>query len=134
MKQIEFEDALRQIKEEYKKETAGIRRQIDELQVQIDSLGHSAHEILTKRKGLQQQKSALNIMLNNMAEKHREKVTKFREESWTQERKLSEVSDYCLVNELVSRGFSGTIRHDGKDEEFIKNLNAKFIDGGGTLE
>lgn len=120
---------MRQMKEDHRKQVEVIDEQIKDLDVTINNMGQTAHNILTERGKLVQKRKALNMYKDELCSRHKDRLKKFRDENWTQERKLSEVSDYCLVNELVARGFQGTIEHEGKAEDFMQVIGKVFAGG-----
>ena len=131
MKQIDFEDAMRQMKDDHRKQVDAIIEQVNDLDVIINNMGQTAHEILVERGKMVQKRKALNTYKDELCRRNADKVMKFRKENWTSERKLSEVSDCCLVNELAARGFHGTIEHEDRPEDFMQVISKVFAGGGG---
>lgn len=126
MIQIEFEDKLRQMRAEKNNATHEIEAQQRDVKEQIASLGRRSHELCVERKKMEQKRLALGLLRNEIEDKHNKKIQKFIEENKTDERKLSDVSDNCLVNELVARGFHGVIEHNEKSADFMAGLKLTF--------
>ena len=129
MKQTEFEQKLIELKSEDKELINDYKRQLLLLNEEQAEINKVINRLTGDVKEIKRKKSALQAMVQKLESRRSEKVQKFKQENWTEERKLSEVSDWCLVNELVARGFSGTIVNDDKDPEFMTNLYKRFAGG-----
>lgn len=126
MKQTEVETKLIEIKSKFAARIAELRNAVNGIKEERVNLGREMAEKNKEHKRLKQQEHFFNSQIMKLEHELHEEVTQFKKEHYSQERKLSEVSDWCLVNELVSRGFYGTIRHEDKDSEFMENLQHKF--------
>lgn len=129
MKQTEFEQKLIELKNEDKELINDYKRQVLMLNEEQAEINKVINKLTGDVKEIKRKKAALSAMVQKLESRRSEKVQKFKQENWSEERKLSEVSDWCLVNELVARGFSGTITNDEKDTEFMTNLSKKFASG-----
>lgn len=97
---------------EAKEEGASLKRQIGQLCAQKEKLNQQMAYLGTKR--IEVEKS------------WREKIKKFYEENHTQTRKLEEVSDWALVNELLKRGYTGELHSKSKPESYLTEINQKL--------
>ena len=129
MKQTEFEQKLIELKSKDRELLKSLRVQQVELKEEIANIGRQIHDLFVCRKKKEQMLHGINLQIMKVETDRREAINAFKQENWSEERKLSEVSDWCLVNELVARGFSGTITNDEKDPEFMTNLSKKFASG-----
>ena len=129
MKQTEFEQKLIYLKNEDKELINDYKRQVLLLNEEQAELNKVINRLNGDVKEIKRKKSALTAMVQKLESRRSEKVQKFKQENWSEERKLSEVSDWCLVNELIARGFKGTIENEGKGAEFMENLSKRFAHG-----
>lgn len=126
MKQTEFEDALRQMRLKNSAAMNQINAMQQEVKEEIASIGRIINEMQAKKKQLEVRRLGLAKCRDEESAKQKDTIRKFIEENRTEERKLSEVSDWCLVNELVARGFHGTIQNEGKPDDFMAVLKQRF--------
>lgn len=126
MKQIEFEEKLRELK----RQKAEAIRPIVDMQLEVKkelSLLHQQFGALHKQTSrLNAERTSLATMRAETEKKWNEKITAFHDENYTCERQLSDVSDWAIVNELLARGFTGAIINDDKDEQYMADLNRKL--------
>ena len=132
MKQIEFDERIREMRKERNKELSGLRPMVQELDIKIHELGSQSHRIVVEQKMLKVQRSAMCKRLNEIEEKWNKRMGEFRDANPYDklESKLEDVSDFCLINELVRRGFYGTIDNDTKSAEAMELLKRRFYGGG----
>lgn len=126
MKQTEFEEKLRELKNQKRD---ALRPVVDMMQdnkrkgvavhEQIDELGAKARCLKTER-------TMLHKMLCDIEKKYDDKIRQLYDENPVTTRQLEEVSDYSLVNELVARGFGGVLTNPGKEQEFMEHINKKL--------
>ena len=129
MKQTEFEQKLIELKSKDRELLKSLRVQQVELKEEIANIGRQIHDLFVCRKKKEQMLHGINLQIMKVETDRREAINAFKQENWSEERKLSEVSDWCLVNELIARGFKGTIENDGKGAEFMENLSKRFAHG-----
>ena len=98
----------------------------NELKDQIAGYGRRVNELLLEKKRLEQKRHALHLLRMEIEHKENVKIAKFIEENKTDERKLSDVSDYCLVNELAARGFTGRLDNEAKSPDLMAGLNFRL--------
>ena len=130
MKQTEVETKLIEIKSKWAARIAELRNAVNGIKEERVNLGREIAEKCKEHKRLKQHEHLYNSQIMKLEYERNEEVTQFKKEHYSQERKLSEVSDYCLINELVARGFTGTINHDEKPVDFMQNLSKVFAGGG----
>ena len=75
---------------------------------------------------IRHQRTIINAAMEKMLRDRRYEINQFMRDNMTDERKLADVSDWCLVNELVARGFGGTLTNDEKGVDFMAHLNEKL--------
>lgn len=126
MKQIEAETKIVEIKSKWASKINELTSAKNDIKEQRVNLSREIAEKQKEHKRLQQQEHFYNTKIDEMYIKRNEELSKFKSDMYTNERKLSEVSDFCLVNELVARGFSGDINHSEKSDDFMAHLKAKF--------
>lgn len=68
----------------------------------------------------------LATMRNEVEKKWRAKIDAFYKENHTCERQLEDVSVWSLVNELLARGFTGSLVNAECDEKYLADLNHKL--------
>lgn len=131
MKQAEFDEVLRQMREDREKRTAHLKKMASELDVKIADHGKLVHKMLLEYDDLKAQRAILNRERNKIEEECYQKMRDFRannEKDVT--RNLEDVSDWALVNELAARGFTldgGRLANPNNDDEWLENLNRKLV-------
>lgn len=131
MKQAEFDEVLRQMREDREKRTAHLKKMVSELDVKIADHGKLVHKMLLEYDDLKAQRAMLNRERNKIEEECYQKMRDFRannEKDVT--RNLEDVSDWALVNELAARGFTldgGRLANPNNDDEWLENLNRKLV-------
>ena len=138
MKQAEFDEVLRQMREDREKRTAHLKKMASDLDVKIADHGKLVHKLLLEYDDLKAQRAMLNRERTKIEQECYEKMRDFRannEKDVT--RNLEDVSDWALVNELAARGFTldgGRLANPNNDDEWLENLNRKLVlhDGEGT--
>lgn len=129
MKQMDYDNALSELKEKKNAPIRELRKVQQELKEEADNLGRTTHEMLARMKKLKSQARAIGIRIMEMEGDASREIRRFKDENQTSERKLSEVSDWALINELKARGYYGTIEHDERDAEWMQNFQSKFLKG-----
>lgn len=126
MTQSEFENGLKVLRIKHHQQVADVSRQQNEVKEEIANLGRNIHEMQVLKSKLEQQRQYLGMMRQEAETKYSLEVQKFREENWSETRKLEEVSDWALVNELISRGYHGELKNEQKDADWLAGIAAKF--------
>lgn len=130
MKQTEVETKLVEIKSKWASKINELASLKNDIKEQRMNLGREIAEKQKELKRLYQQEHFYGMQVYEMQAKRHDEVSKFKKEHYSGERKLGEVSDWCLVNELVARGFTGTINNDAKPDDFMQGLQKRFAGGG----
>ena len=131
MKQAEFDEVLRQMREDREKRTAHLKKMASDLDVKIADHGKLVHKMLLEYDDLKAQRAMLNRERTKIEQECYEKMRDFRannEKDVT--RNLEDVSDWALVNELAARGFTldgGRLANPNNDNEWLENLNRKLV-------
>lgn len=126
MNQEEFESRLSEMKAQKKEAIQQLIKMQLEAKEEGASLKRQIGQLCAQKEKLNQQMAYLGTKRIEVEKSWREKIKKFYEENHTQTRKLEEVSDWALINELSHRGFSGNICNIDKPEDYLKDLNAKL--------
>ena len=131
MRQAEFDEVLRQMREDREKRTAHLKKMVSDLDVKIADHGKLVHKMLLEYDDLKAQRAMLNRERTKIELECYEKMRDFRannEKDVT--RNLEDVSDWSLVNELAARGFTldgGRLANPNNDDEWLENLNRKLV-------
>ena len=128
MKQTEFELKLIELKAKWNTRIAEHKRVANSIKEERINLGREIAEKEKKRSMLRQQEHTYFMQVSKMEQEAREEISKFKNENYSDSRKLEEVSDVCLIKELVARGFTGEVNHKEKTAEFLSMLNGKLRD------
>ena len=126
MKQIEFEEELRAMKRQ-KNEAI---RPINDMQLKCKEdmvlLNQQIQALYKQKNRLAAEQNNLATMRNEVEKKWRAKIDTFYKENHTCERQLEDVSVWSLVNELLARGFTGSLVNAECDEKYLADLNHKL--------
>ena len=126
MKQTEVETKLIEVKSKWADKIAEFKGVVNDIEERRVNLGREIAEKHREHSMLRQQVHLINTQIMKMEQERAKELAAFKSEHYSEERKLSEVSDWCLVNELVARGFTGDINHADKEVDFMAHLKAKF--------
>lgn len=126
MKQIEFEENLRAMKRQ-KNEAI---RPINDMQLKCKEdmvlLNQQLQALYKQKNRLAAEQNNLASMRNEVGKKWRAKIDAFYKENHTCERQLEDVSVWSLVNELLARGFTGSLVNAECDEKYLADINHKL--------
>ena len=126
MKQTEFEEKLRELKRQ-KNEAI---RPINDMQLKCKEdmvlLNQQLQALYKQKNRLAAEQTNLATMRNEVEKKWRAKIDAFYKENHTCERQLEDVSVWLLVNELLARGFTGSLVNAECDEKYLADLNHKL--------
>ena len=126
MKQTEFEEKLRELK----RQKAEAIRPINDMQLECKkelAMLHQQFSVLHKQTSrLNAERTSLATMRAETEKKWNEKIAAFYEENHTCERQLEDVSVWSLVNELLARGFTGSLVNGECDEKYLADINRKL--------
>ena len=107
MKQVEFDETLRQMRVERDAKIAPLKRMIAELEVEINKKGEQLHRMNQEYAALRLQKSLLNKDKTRIEIEHNERYMNFiKNNEGHVSRNLEDVSDFAIINELSARGFT----------------------------
>ena len=138
MKQAEFDEVLRQMREDREKRTAHLKKMASDLDVKIADHGKLVHKMLLEYDDLKAQRAMLNRERTKIEQECYEKMRDFRQANEKDvTRNLEDVSEWALVNELAARGFTldgGRLVSSDHDDEWLDHLNAKLVAHGDTPE
>lgn len=123
MKQVEFEDQLRELRNQKGAELNAIQKMQGEVKEQISAIDRKIKDLRAEREKLNQQRL---IISNHRYEKEREwgeKIRKFMDENFQRTRELENISEWTIIKELRKRGYKGTLENPDKTAEFLQTLN-----------
>lgn len=126
MTQIEFENQLREMRQEKGREVANIAKLQSEVKAEIARLQSQYDGIKDRLHRLQQEREMYGLKRMAVEKEWKERIAKFQKDNFTTTRALENVSDWALINELKARGFRGHVDHADKPADFMENLNAKL--------
>lgn len=126
MKQIEVEEKTREMKRQMKEAI----RPINDMQLKCKEdmvlLNQQLQALYKQKNRLAAEQTNLATMRNEVEKKWRAKIDAFYEENHTCERQLGDVSVWSLVNELLARGFTGSLINAECDEKYLADINHKL--------
>lgn len=128
MKQVEFEDQLRELRNQKGAELNAIQKMQGEVKEQISAIDRKIKDLRAEREKLNQQRL---IISNHRYEKEREwgeKIRKFMDENFQRTRELENISEWTIIKELRKRGYKGTLENPDKKQDFLETLN-KSLNG-----
>lgn len=123
MTQVEFEDQLRELRNQKGAELNAIQKMQSEVKEQISAIDRKIKDLRAEREKLNQQRL---IISNHRYEKEREwgeKIRKFMDENFQRTRELENISEWTIIKELRKRGYKGTLENPDKTAEFLQTLN-----------
>lgn len=123
MTQVEFEDQLRELRNQKGAELNAIQKMQGEVKEQISAIDRKIKDLRAEREKLNQQRL---IISNHRYEKEREwgeKIRKFMDENFQRTRELENISEWTIIKELRKRGYKGTLENPDKTAEFLQTLN-----------
>lgn len=127
MKQVEFDETLRQMRVERDAKIAPLKRMIAELEVEINKKGEQLHRMNQEYAALRLQKSLLNKDKTRIEIEHNERYMNFiKNNEGHVSRNLEDVSDFAIINELSARGFTlvgGVLSNSERTEETLNTMN-----------
>ena len=130
MKQVEFDETLRQMRVEREQKTSRLKTMMAELDVEISKKGEQLHKMFAEYEGLKLQKKMLAKEKTRIECEYNEKYQSFiRNNEGHVTRNLCDVSDWAVINELADRGYileGGVLSHKNRDSEWLEKYNAKL--------
>lgn len=126
MKQIEFENQLREMRVQKGAELTAIARMQGEVKDDMEAIDRQIHELKERKAKLNQQRIALSDRRFALEQQWGKRIKDFFDENFTTSRELENISEWTLAKELRKRGYTGLLANPEKDDEFIANLNAKL--------
>lgn len=127
MKQIEFEEKVRELKTAKNAEVNMLERAREGAKMEVVRLRNVVDGLMQQRHAAELQMHSFSLRRMEVEKRFAEKEKKLREEFGdTLTRNLEDVSEWALINELHARGYRGSLVHENKDVEFMQNLNSKL--------
>ena len=130
MKQVDFDETLRQMRMDHQQETSRLKKMIIDLDLQMAEHRKHLHKMHTEYEELKEQKAVLCKEKDRLDREHNEKYRNFVQTNQGHvSRQLEDVSEWALVNELAARGYTlqeGVLSHPENTEEWLLKLNAKL--------
>ena len=130
MKQVDFDETLRQMRMDHQQATINIKRMIADKDLELAEKCKALNKMHTEYQELKTQRALLCKELNRMDIEHGAKYREFvKANQGHVSRQLEDVSEWALVNELAYRGFclnGGGIYHPDMAEEWLHKLNGKL--------
>lgn len=130
MKQVDFDETLRQMRMDHYQATVRIKKMIADMDLELAEKCKALSKMQVEYQEMKTQKALLHKELNRIDTEHGAKYREFvRENQGHVSRQLEDVSEWALVNELASRGYylrGGGIYHPDQAEEWLHNLNMKL--------
>lgn len=123
MTQVEFEDQLRELRNQKGAELNAIAKMQGEVKEQISAIERKIRDLRAEMEKLNQQRL---IISNHRYEKEREwgeKIRKFMNDNFQRTRELENISEWTIIKELRKRGYKGTLENPDKTAEFLQTLN-----------
>lgn len=129
MTQIEFENQLREMRQQKGREINAVSQMQSEVKGEIARLQQQYDDLRNRLHRLQQERSMYGQRRLQLEKEWGDRIAQFQKENYSTTRTLENVSDWALVNELKARKFYGSIDQVGGDPEHIQRLNAKLVCG-----
>lgn len=130
MKQVDFDETLRQMRMEHQQATINIKRMIADKDLELAEKCKALNKMGMEYQELKAQRALMHKELNRIDAEHAAKYREFvKANQGHVSRQLEDVSEWALVNELASRGFclnGGGIYHPDKAEDWLMNLSRKL--------
>ena len=126
MKQTEFEEKLRELKNQKRDALRPIVNMMEDNKRKGVAVNEQFGELGAKARSLKTERTMLHKMMCDVEKKYDDKIRQLYDENPVTTRQLEEVSDWSLVNELVARGFGGVLTNPDKEQEFMEHINNKL--------
>lgn len=126
MKQTEFEEKLRELKNQKRDALRPIVDMMEDNKRKGVAVHEQFGELGAKARSLKTERTMLHKMMCDVEKKYDDKIRQLYDENPVTTRQLEEVSDWSLVNELVARGFGGVLTNPDKEQEFMEHINNKL--------
>ena len=130
MKQVDFDETLRQMRVEHRQRIWLLKKMVADLDLQKAQHLKLVHKMNQDYEELKAQRAMLNKEIERLDRKYNTKYREFLQEHQGHvSRQLEDVSDWALVKELAARGYylSGVgISHPQQAEEWLLKLNQKL--------
>lgn len=130
MKQVDFDETLRQMRMDLHKASAHVKKMIADMDLELAEMCKALNKMQAEYQEKKSQRALLRKELNRIEAEHGAKLREFvRINQGHVSRQLEDVSEWALVNELAHRGFylsGGGICHPRMAEEWLLDLNKKL--------
>lgn len=130
MKQVEFDETIRQMRVDHQQEVSRLKKMIADLDVKMAEHCKALHKMHTDYEELKAQRALLHKEKERLDREHNEKYRNFvLTNQGHVTRMLEDVSEWALVNELTARGYTlsgGVLFNPEQAEDWLHKLNQKL--------
>ncbi len=131
MKQVDFDETLRQMRVEHRQRTQLLKKMVADLDLQKAEHLKLVHKMNQDYEELKAQRAMLNKEIERLDCKYNTKYREFLQEHQGHvSRQLEDVSDWALVKELAARGYTLNggcgLYHPEQADEWLMKLNGKL--------
>ena len=131
MKQVDFDETLRQMRMDHQQATTNIKRMIAAKDLELAEKCKALNKMSMEYQELKAQRALMHKELNRIDAEHAAKYREFvKANQGHVSRQLEDVSEWALVNELAARGYTltdgGGIYHPEMAEEWLHKLTGKL--------
>lgn len=134
MTQIEFEQQLREMRQQKGREVKNIEKMQVEVKEEIARLQGQYDELRNRLHRLQQERSMYGQRRIQIEKEWGDRIAQFQKENFTTSRALNNVSDWAIINELKARGFHGQFSNETMDIQHVIELNEKLNSTDGKTD
>lgn len=138
MKQVEFDETIRQMRMDREQDTSRLKTMIADLDLQMAEHRKHLHRMHTEYEQMKVQKALLCKEKERIDREHGEKYRNFvLTNQGHVTRMLEDVSEWALVNELAARGYTlsgGVLFNPEQAEDWLLKLNQKLKPKNGTTD
>jgi hypothetical protein len=132
MTQVEFEKQLNGMKADYHRELEAIEKWQVELKRDIAEKTKQRTDVEGAISRMKAEKRGLAARRMEIQQKWQRRIEQFKNDNYSEERRLESVSDFTLVKELAKRGWHGPIWNEREDmadthkDDVVKTFNATY--------
>lgn len=126
MKQVEFEQTMREMKRQKAEALRPLQVMINDIKEKQAAKRRLMHELSEQIGKLEQERQQIAGRLSDVAAEWNKRINDFFRDNFTESRELGEVSDWTLIRELNKRGFRGWLDNHDRTDEMVANANQKL--------
>ena len=138
MKQVDFDETLRQMRMDHQQDTSRLKKMIADLNLKIAEHCKALHKMHTDYEEMKVQRAILHKEMERIDREHNEKSRNFVQANQGHvSRQLEDVSELALVNERAARGYTlsgGVLFNPEQAEDWLLKLNQKLKPKDGTTD